>query len=76
MPRITPIHYKKFEKFLLYVGCVFVRQKGDHRVYSRADLIRPVIIPADKSIPIFIILNNLRILKIDRNEYIEIISTL
>lgn len=33
MPKITPINWKTFEKFLLFVGCEFKRQKGDHRVY-------------------------------------------
>lgn len=74
MPRLSPIHYRKFEKYLLYVGCTFDRQKGDHRIYKRSDLKRPIVIPADKSIPVFIILNNLRILKTSREEYLEIIN--
>lgn len=74
MPRLSPIHYRKFEKYLLYVGCTFDRQRGDHRIYKRSDLKRPIVIPADKSIPVFIILNNLRILKISREEYLEIIN--
>ncbi len=74
--RITPVDYKKFDKFLKYVGCEFVRQKGDHRVYSKASLKRPVIIPAIRDIPVFIILNNLKILGIDREDYLSIIHTL
>jgi predicted RNA binding protein YcfA (HicA-like mRNA interferase family) len=72
--RITPISYKKFEKFLFKVGCEFVRQKGDHRIYKKEGLARPIIIPAVKEIPVFIILNNLRILGISREEYLEIIK--
>ena len=74
MSRITPIPWKKFEKFLLYVGCVFVREKGDHRAYSRNGLLRPVIIPRDAMLPIFIIRNNLRILGISHEEYRKILE--
>ncbi|MEK7582536.1 MAG: type II toxin-antitoxin system HicA family toxin [Patescibacteria group bacterium] len=38
MAGITPISWKKFEKVLLFVGCTFKRQKGDHRIYNRSDL--------------------------------------
>jgi len=60
MPRITPIPWKKFEKFLLYIGCYFVREEGDHRIYYRNGLLRPII-PLDTQLPVFIIKNNLRI---------------
>lgn len=42
MPKITVIHWKKFDKFLLEVGCTFIREKGDHRIYWRKDLLRPI----------------------------------
>ncbi|OGM90292.1 hypothetical protein A2755_03830 [Candidatus Wolfebacteria bacterium RIFCSPHIGHO2_01_FULL_48_22] len=74
MPRLTPVHWRKFEKFLLYVGCIFVREKGDHRVYTRIGLNRPVIIPQNSSIPAFIIRNNLRTLGISTKEYLEILE--
>lgn len=74
MSRLTPVDYKKFDKFLLYIGCVFVRQKGDHRIYRKANLKRPIVIPAVKDIPIFIILNNLRVLGISKEEYLSIIT--
>ena len=70
MSRLNPIDYKRFEKFLFYVGCEFVRQKGDHRIYQKANLKRPIVVPAIKDIPVFIILNNLRILGISKEEYI------
>lgn len=76
MSYLTTIDYRKFEKFLKYVGCVFVRQRGDHRVYRKANLKRPIIIPAIKDIPQFIILNNLRVLGISREEYLSILETL
>jgi predicted RNA binding protein YcfA (HicA-like mRNA interferase family) len=69
MPKLSRIHWKKFEKFLLYVGCEFVREKGDHRVYSKQGLSRPVILPRRKQLELFIIHNNIRLLGITAKEY-------
>jgi len=74
MLRLTPISWKKFEKFLLFIGCAFVREKGDHRIYNRKGLIRPVVIPRDSALPVFIIRNNLRVLGISPEEYLEILK--
>ncbi len=76
MPRIQSIHWKEFEKFLFSVGCEFTREKGDHRVYWKKGLKRPVVIPRDTSLPAFIILNNLKVLRISREEYLSIIENL
>ena len=74
MPKITPLSWKEFEKFLLYVGCEYKRQKGDHRVYWRAGLNRPIILPTYKNLPIFIIRNNLRPLGISVDEYLQVLK--
>lgn len=76
MPRIQSIHWKEFEKFLMAVGCEFVREKGDHRVYWKKGLKRPVVIPRDTSLPAFIILNNLKVLSISREDYLDIMERL
>jgi len=76
MPRIRPIHWKKFDKFLLFVGCLLKREKGDHRIYQREGLKRPVIVPKEIALPIFIIRNNLRTLNISPEEYLDILKRL
>lgn len=58
MPRLTPIHWKQFKKFVLFVGCRFERERGDHLIYWRQGLKRPVVFPKDKELPVFIIRNN------------------
>jgi predicted RNA binding protein YcfA (HicA-like mRNA interferase family) len=68
------ISWKEFDKFLIYVGCTFKRQKGDHRIYWRKDLNRPVVLPTYKSVPPFIIKNNLRLLKISNDQFEEILK--
>jgi len=58
----------------LFVGCRFEREKGDHRIYWREGLKRPVVIPRIGELPIFIIRNNLRILGVNPEEYLEILK--
>jgi len=76
MPRLLPLPWKKFEKFVLFIGCYFVRESGDHRIYWRKGLKRPVVFPKDKEIPVFVIRNNLRTLGISTKEYLEILKNL
>lgn len=76
MPKISRIHWKKFEKFLLYTGCEFVREKGDHRVYWKQGLSRPIVLPRRKQLELFIIHNNIRLLGITAEEYNIILKNL
>lgn len=70
MARIQSVHWKEFEKFLFAVGCEFKREKGDHRVYWKGGIKRPIIVPRDTALPAFIILNNLRVLGVTREDYL------
>ena len=70
MSRIRAIHWKEFERFLFSVECTFVRERGDHRVYWKKGIKRPVVIPRDTHLPPFIILNNLRVLGTSREDYL------
>jgi len=76
MAGIAPIHWKKFEKFLLFVGCVLIREKGDHRIYNKAGLKRPVVFSRDEQIPIFVIKANLRTLGMTPEDYLEMLKNL
>ena len=74
MPRIKSVHWKELEKFLINAGCEFKREKGDHRIYWKRGIKRPIVIPRDTSLPAFVILNNLRVLGISREEYLKKIN--
>ncbi|MBU1126968.1 MAG: type II toxin-antitoxin system HicA family toxin [Patescibacteria group bacterium] len=76
MNKLAPVKRKKFEKFLNYAGCHLKRQKGDHLIYDRVGLRRPVVITTDSEVPIFIIRSNLRSLNIPIKEYLKIMSHL
>ena len=76
MPSLRPIHYRKFEKFLLHIGCHLRNQVGDHRMYTRSDLSRPVVVRTLKDLPVMEIKSNLRTLNISTQEYLNIIEKL
>ena len=73
MPKICTIHYRKLARVFERKGFVLDRQEGDHLIYVRKDIKRPIIIPMYKSIPVFIILNNLKTAGISRQEYLELL---
>jgi predicted RNA binding protein YcfA (HicA-like mRNA interferase family) len=75
MTRIGGIHWKKFEKFLLVQGCLFKREEGDHRIYWKPGLKRPIVIPRIH-LPPHIVLNNLRTLGVSRDAYRDFIEKL
>lgn len=76
MAKLTPIKRAKFGTFLRLIGCTLKRTKGDHFIYVRPGLKRPVVITADKEVPVFIIRNNLRTLEMSPEEYLTIIEQL
>jgi len=74
MPRLTPIHYRKFAKVFEKKGFAYVRIKGDHMIYEKKGVLRPIVIPMYKEIPEFIILKNLKTAGISRKEYLAILQ--
>ncbi len=71
MPKISVIHYKKLVKFFQYNGFALNRKTGDHFVLTKNGIKRPVIIPAYKEVPVFIIKENLKTAEIDREDYLK-----
>jgi predicted RNA binding protein YcfA (HicA-like mRNA interferase family) len=71
--KISPVQPKDLDKFLLSVGCTFKRQKGSHKVYWRADLNRPIIVPQHDPVPVFIIKVIMRQLNISPEQYNRIL---
>jgi predicted RNA binding protein YcfA (HicA-like mRNA interferase family) len=76
MSRITPIHWRDFERFLFASGCKFIRERGDHRVYAKNGLKRPIVLPKKADIGVDIIKNNLRTLQIEHDKYLETLFSL
>ena len=74
MPRLAPVHYRKLEKVFKNKGFIYVRTKGDHLVYTKKGIDRPIVIPMYREIPEFIILKNLKTARITRKEYLDILA--
>ncbi len=74
MPRLVPISYKKLVKIFELSGFVFDRQEGDHLVYVKKGVVRPVVIPMYAEVPIFIIKNNLGTAGISRDDYFKLLT--
>ncbi|MBI5754858.1 type II toxin-antitoxin system HicA family toxin [Candidatus Peregrinibacteria bacterium] len=73
MSKITSISYKILSKVLEKDGFSLSRQKGDHLIYVKKGIIRPIVIPMYENLPIFVIKNNLRTAGINRKKYFEIL---
>jgi len=74
MSHLAPIHWRELERFVVHVGCTLKRQTASHRVYWRADQVRPIIIPQYKEVPVFVIKNILRQLGIPVGEFQRILK--
>jgi predicted RNA binding protein YcfA (HicA-like mRNA interferase family) len=74
MPKISPIPARKLMRVFERAGFTCVRIEGDHYVYTKDDVLRPIVIPDWREIPVFIIKNNLRSANIGREEYFTLLA--
>jgi len=74
MPKISPIPAKKLMRVFERAGFSCVRVEGDHYVYTKDGVARPIVIPDWREIPVFIIKNNLRSANISREEYFTLLA--
>ena len=58
MPKLSSVSYKKLLKVFEADGFRCVREEGDHMVFTKPGVVRPVVIPKYSSVPVFIIKNN------------------
>jgi predicted RNA binding protein YcfA (HicA-like mRNA interferase family) len=69
MPSIRPVSFQTLVRVFELDGFRFARQSGDHLIYTKAGVARPLVIPAYKSAPVFIIRNLLRSAGMSRERY-------
>ncbi len=43
MPRLNPVHYNKLVKVFESAGFKQVREEGDHMIFTKAGVLRPVV---------------------------------
>jgi predicted RNA binding protein YcfA (HicA-like mRNA interferase family) len=74
MAKIVPIPAPRLRKVFEKAGFKLVRSEGDHFVYTKSGISRPVVIPDWPEVPVFIIKNNLRTANMSREEYFELLG--
>ena len=60
MAAIRPVSYKTLVEVFERDGFTFLRQRGDHLIYTKPGVKRPLVIPIYQEAPVFIIKNLLR----------------
>jgi len=55
-------------------GFICVSIEGDHFVYTKEGVPRPVVVPNWRAVPVFVIKNNLRTAGITREEYFSLLE--
>jgi predicted RNA binding protein YcfA (HicA-like mRNA interferase family) len=76
MPALRPVPYSTLVTVFELDGFVFDRQHGDHLIYIKPGVIRPLVIPAYHEVPVFIIKNLLRTAAMSRERYFELLENL
>ncbi len=76
MTKITPIDHKKLAKIFELEGFRYKRTIGDHLIFTKTGISRPIVIPKYREIPVFVIKNNLRSAGISRERYFELLKKL
>lgn len=74
MSKIRPISWRKLAKIFELDGWKLSRIKGDHMVYTKDGFLRPIVIPKDSVVEVFIIKNNIKTAIISRERYFELLK--
>lgn len=74
MPKFSPVSYKRLVKVFEADGFRCLRIEGDHMVFSKAGVSRPVVIPKYAAVPVFVIRNNLRTAGMSRDRYFDLLG--
>ena len=73
MPRLRPVNSSTLVAVFEKDGFVFDRQAGDHLIYTKPGVKRPLVIPVYRTVPVFIIKNLLRTAGMSRDRYFELL---
>jgi predicted RNA binding protein YcfA (HicA-like mRNA interferase family) len=71
MRRLSQVSYGILVCVFEREGFICVRDEGDHMIFTRPGVLRPIVIPKYKSVPVFIIKNNMRSAGMTRERYFK-----
>jgi predicted RNA binding protein YcfA (HicA-like mRNA interferase family) len=74
MPPLRPVGYRTLARVFEQDGFAFNRQHGDHLIYTKAGVKRPLVIPIYPEVPVFIIKNLLRTAAMSRERYFDLLK--
>ena len=74
MPKLSPVSHVTLGRIFEADGFRCVRAEGDHMVFTKPGVLRPVVIPKYAAVPVFIIKNNLRTAGMTRERYFELLG--
>jgi predicted RNA binding protein YcfA (HicA-like mRNA interferase family) len=74
MPPLRPVDYRTLVKVFEQDGFTFNRRHGDHLIYTKVGVKRPLVIPMYRDLPVFIIKNLLRTAGMSRERYFELLK--
>jgi len=72
--KLSPVSHKELRRVFEADGFRMVREQGDHMVFTKPGVIRPIVIPKYAAVPVFIIKNNLRSAGMSRERYFELLN--
>lgn len=73
--KLKNIPLRLFRDYLSYKGLKIIRTSGGHEVWSRKDLLRPIIIQSHiDPVPEFIIKSNLRTLEVTADDFYKFVK--
>ena len=73
--KLSNISLSDYRLFLQNSGCKLIRTSGGHEIWSRKDLLRPIIVQTHiDPVPEFIIKNALRTLKLTKEDFFRILE--
>jgi len=71
---VRPAHYRVVVQIFEMAGCKYARTRGDHMIYYFPGAVRPVVIPKYKEIPVFVIRNNMRVIGLKPQDYLQLLN--
>jgi predicted RNA binding protein YcfA (HicA-like mRNA interferase family) len=74
MPPLRPVAYRTLARVFEQDGFTFSRQHGDHLIYTKPGVKRPLVIPIYPEVPVFIIKNLLRTAGMSRERYFDLLK--
>ncbi|MEK7481668.1 MAG: type II toxin-antitoxin system HicA family toxin [Patescibacteria group bacterium] len=71
MSKISPVDYRRLICIFEKEGFVLNRIRGDHSMFTKDGVARPLVIPHYEAVPVFIVKNLLRTAGMSRERYFE-----